>query len=86
MVERAGGHLDRAMESLRKSRQMFEDQGHRLELGQVMLEEALLYRNLGQIQEAQRLGKESAALCQSINASLISDRASNFLDSLQDMI
>jgi class 3 adenylate cyclase/tetratricopeptide (TPR) repeat protein len=82
MVQRAQGHLDRAMESLLKSRQMLKDQGNHLELGQVLLELAFLHQAVGQQEEAQRLGEECIAICQPINASLICRRATAFLATL----
>ena len=83
MVQRAQGRFDRAVESLLKSRQMFEDQGNRLELGQVVLELALLHQALGQAEKARRLGEECHTICQSIKASLICRRAADFLASLK---
>ena len=83
MVQRAQGHSDRAMESLLKSRHMFEDQGNLLELGQVVLELALLHQALGQTEETRRLGEECRTICQSINASLICSRAVDLLTSLR---
>lgn len=82
MLQRAQGLFDRAMESLLKSRRMFEDQGNRLELGQVVLELAFLHRALGQREEARRMGEECRAICRAVHASLICHRAENFLASL----
>ncbi len=82
MVHRAQDRFEAAMESLLKSRQMFEDQENRLELAQVLLELACVHRELGQQKEAQRLAEKSQVICQSINAALIFRRAEDFLESL----
>lgn len=79
MVRRACGRFEEAMELLLKSRQMFEEQENRLELGQVVLELAFLRQAMGQEKETRRLAKECCAICQSIHASLICRRATDLL-------
>ncbi|MCR4405450.1 MAG: tetratricopeptide repeat protein [Anaerolineae bacterium] len=85
MVQREQGHLTAAMASLLQSRQMFEKQDNRLELGQAILELARLHQTLGQKEDARRLGEECQAMCQSIQASLICQRAANFLAGLNGL-
>jgi adenylate cyclase len=82
MVQRAQGHCDRALELLLKSLQMFEDHGNALDLGQVLLELAVLHQTLGEHEEARRRGEECRAICQPISASLICRRAAEFLAGL----
>ncbi len=82
MVQRSQGLFDKAMESLLQSRQMFENQGNRLELGQIVLELAFLYQSLGQPEKARQMGEECQAICRLIHASLIYRRAAALLASL----
>lgn len=82
MVQRAQGELDQAMESLLKSRQMFDDQGLRLEQAQVLLELAFLFQALGQEVEARRVGEECRVLSESIGTSLIQRWAEDLLTNL----
>ncbi len=81
-VQREQGHFAQAMESLRKSRHMFEEQGNPLELGQVTLELARLYQALGRPEEARKFAEECRAICQRVNAALICRQAATFLDTL----
>ena len=83
MVQRAHGHLDQARVSFLKSQEGFSEQGNRLELGQVMLELAHLYLALDQEKDARQLAEECQAICQAIGASLIDNRAADFLAALE---
>jgi tetratricopeptide (TPR) repeat protein len=82
VVRRSRSRLSEARESLAKSREMFEAQDNPLELSQVLLAQALLQRDLGQVEAAAQLAEKCRALCRSIHAALICQRAERLLEEL----